>query len=85
MTLEGNINFEGNIAGKTDRILPLQLIMPSDVSSVSAFHVQGNILLGSLALLPSQVILPSGDVIAVRAVAVVRNRYNKTTVALVRV
>ena len=36
------------------------------------------------ALLPSQVILPSGDVIAVSSVAVVRTRYNKTIVALVR-
>ena len=35
-------------------------------------------------MLPSQVILPSGDVIAVSAFAVVRIRYSKTIVALVR-
>ena len=47
-----------------------------------AFHVQGNILSGFPAILPSQIILPSGDAIAVSEVAVVRIRYNKTSVDL---
>ena len=48
--------------------------------------MQGNILLvsGFPAILPSQVILPSGNVIAVSSVAVVRIWYNKTIVALVQ-
>ena len=46
--------------------------------------MQGNILLvsGFPAILPSQVILPSGDVIAVSSVAVVRIQYNKTILPL---
>ena len=39
---------------------------------VSTVHVQGKILSGFPAILPFQVLLPSGDVIAVSAVAVVR-------------
>ena len=67
-------------------ILPSQVILLSDITSVSAFNMQGNILLvsGSPAILHSQVILPSGDVIAVSSVTVVRIRYNKTIVALVQ-
>ena len=57
-------------------------ITPSDVTSVSAFHVQCNILSGFPALLPSHVILPSDEVIAVSAVAVVRIRYNKSIVVV---
>ena len=54
-------------------ILPSRVILPSDVS---AFHVQGNILSAFSA------ILPSGDIVAVSAVAVLRIRYNKTILAL---
>ena len=75
---------QGNILSCDPVILPSQVTLPSDVTLVSAFHMQGNILASFLAILPSQVILPSGDVIAVSAVAVVRMRYNKTIVALVR-
>ena len=49
--------------------------------------MQGNILLVSdfPVVLPSQVILPSGEVIAVSSVAVVRMQYNKTIVAIVQI
>ena len=57
-------------------ILPSQVVLPSDVSSVSEFHVQGNVIL------ISQLILPSGDVIAVNAV--VRIPCNETIIAFVR-
>ena len=70
---------QGNILSCYPVILPSQVILPPDVTSVSAFHVQGIVY-----RVPSQLILPSGDVIAVRAVTVVRTRYNKTMVALVR-
>ena len=65
-------------------ILTSLVILLSDVTSVSAFHVQGNILLvsGFPAKLPMQVILLSGDVSAVSS-AVVRIPYNKTMVVLV--
>ena len=46
--------------------------------------MQGNILQCYTVILPSQVIVPSGDVITVSAVAVVRIRYNNTIVALVQ-
>ena len=73
---------QANILSYYSVILPLQVILLSDVTLVSAFHVQGNILSGFLAILPSQVILPSCDVIAVSAVAAVRSRYNKTMLPL---
>ena len=47
------------------------VMLPSDITS---FHVQGNIP----AILLSQEILPSSDVIAVNAVATERIRSNKT-------
>ena len=74
----------GNVLSCYLVILPSQIILPSDFTSVSIFHVQGNILSGFPTTLPSQVILPSGDVIPVRADAVVRIWYNKTVVALVQ-
>ena len=74
----------GNILQCYPVILPSQVIMHNEITLVSAFHVQGNILLSFLAILPSLVILPSDDVIATSADAVVRIRYNKTIVALVR-
>ena len=77
---------QGNILPCYPVILRSQVILLSGVTSVSAFHMHGNILLVSAfpAILPSQVILPSGDVIAVSSVAVVRIRYNRTVVALVQ-
>ena len=59
-------------------------MLSSDVTSVSAIYVQGNILSGLLAILPSdlQVILSSGDPIAVSVVAVVRIQYNKTIITV---
>ena len=51
------------------------VILPSDVTSVSAFHVLAK-LSGFPTIVPAQVILPSGDVIATSAVAVVRIWYN---------
>ena len=76
-------------------ILPLYLLInqksdyddyDDDDDITSAFHMQGNILLvsGVPAILPSQLILPSGDVNAVNSVVVVRIWYNKTIVALVQ-
>ena len=65
-------------------ILPSQVILPTDITWVSAFQVQSNILLSFPAILPSQVILPSGDIIAASAVAVVRIQCNETVVALVQ-
>ena len=64
---------QGNILSCYLVILPSQVILLSNVTSVSAFHMQGNISLvsGFPAILPSQVILPSGDVIAVSSVAFV--------------
>ena len=75
---------QGNILSCYPVILPSLVILLSDVTSVSAFHRQGNILLvsGFPAILPSQIILLSGDVIAVSS-AVVRIRYKKTMVVLV--
>ena len=61
---------QGNILSCYPVILPSQVILLSDVTSVSAFNMQ--------------LILPSGDVIAVSSVTVVRIRYNKTIVALVQ-
>ena len=57
-----------------------QVIWPSDVTLVSAFHMKGNFLADFPAILPSQVIVHPGHVIAVSVVAVVRIRYNKTIV-----
>ena len=62
-------------------MLPSQVILPSDASSVSAFIVQGNNLLDFFVILPLQVILPSSDVIAVHAIAMVIIQYNKTIVS----
>ena len=78
---------QGNILSCYHVILPSQVILLFDATSVSAFHMQGNILLVSdfPVVLPSQVILPSGDVIAVSSFAVVRMQYNKTIVALVQI
>ena len=59
---------QGNILSCHSVILPSQVILPSDFTSVRAFHMQCNILSGLPAILPSLVILPSGDVIAVSAV-----------------
>ena len=56
-------------------ILPSQVILLPHVTSVSAFHVQGNAGLPAILLL--QIILPSGDVIDVSAVAVVKVRSDK--------
>ena len=55
-------------------ILPSQVILPTDITLISTFHMQGNILCGVSAILPLQVILPSGDVIAVSALRVLRTR-----------
>ena len=65
-------------------IIISQVILPSDITLVSAFHVQGNILSSFPAILSSQVIVPSSDINAVSAVAVIRIGYNKTIVALVQ-
>ena len=56
---------QGNILLCYPVILHSQVILPSDLTCVSAFHVQRNFLSGFSA------VLPSGDVIAVSAVAVV--------------
>ena len=69
---------QGNILLCYPAIFTSQVILPSDVISVGTFHALGNILSSRPAL------LPTGDGIAVSAVAVVRIRYNKTIVALVR-
>ena len=55
-------------------------MLPSGVTSVSAFHMQGN---KYSVRFPCNITLAvSIAVIAVSAVAVVRIRYNKTTAAL---
>ena len=61
----------------------MQVKILCEVTSVSAFHVQGIKFLGFPAILPSEVLFSAGDVIAVSAVAVVRTRCNKTINALV--
>ena len=43
------------------------IILPFDLTSVSAFHVLGSIRSGFPTILPSHVILTSNDVIAVSA------------------
>ena len=53
-------------------ILPSQVKLPSNISS------------SYLAIFPSQVILPFRDVVVVSVVAVVKIRYNKIIVALIR-
>ena len=68
---------QGNILLYYPVMLPSQVILLSDTTSVSTFHMQGNILL----VLGVPAILPSGEVIAVSSVTVVRIRYNKTIVA----
>ena len=56
---------QGNILSCDPVILPLQVILPSDTTLVSAVHVGGIILSCFTAILPLQVLLPCGDVIAV--------------------
>ena len=73
---------QGNILSHYPVILPSQVILPSDVTSVSTFHEHGNILSGFPAILPLHVILPSGDVIAVSAVAIIKIWYNKQSLPL---
>ena len=73
---------QGNILSHYPVILPSQVILPSDVTSVSTFHEQGNILSGFPAILPLHVIFTSGDVIAVSAVAIINIRYNKQLLPL---
>ena len=43
---------QGNILSGYPEILPLQVKVSSDVTSVSAFHVQGNVQSDVLAILP---------------------------------
>ena len=45
---------QGNSLSCNPVILPSEVILHSDVTLVSAFHLQGNILSGFLAILPSQ-------------------------------
>ena len=74
------MHMQGNIMSCVLVILPLQVVLPSDVTSVSEFHVHVS---GFPIILPSQVILPFGDIIAASAVAVVRIWYNKAIVEVV--
>ena len=71
----------GNILQCYPVILHSQVISPSDVTSVSAFHVQSIRFPRSITLAGN---ITLGDVIAVSTVVVVRIRYNKTIIALVR-
>ena len=43
---------QGNILSCNPEILPSQVMIPTDVTSLHAFHMQGNILSGSSAILP---------------------------------
>ena len=72
---------QGNILRWYPEVLPSQVILLSDVTSVCSFRMQGIILSGFPAILPAQVILSSGDVIAVSAI----RRYNKIVCSYTRV
>ena len=75
---------QGHILQCYSVILRSQVILPSDITSVSTFHVQGKILQCYPVILPLQVILTFGDITAVSVAAVLGIWYNKTIVALVQ-
>ena len=66
---------QGNIRSGYSVMLPSQVILPSDVTLVSAFQLQGNIVSDFPAISQSQIIIASSDVvIAFSAFAIVRIR-----------